>query len=363
MLLYSAILIFIFSTILYLRHVPRKPAVLFLMAYVGFTGLFTLTLHYQFGSKEIWPATLLLIHFSPLYLLIAPSLYGYLSALDPERSWGRKDILHLTIPAIQFVGILPWIFKPWGEKQHEIALVIEEPAYFFSISTNWIWGHAFYLVLRSIVNLTYIGFIIQWYVQKKSKLQGEQRHWIQFLLFLFTVQMVIFAYLNFVFTFETETFKANLAQYIQLYGLTLTTLGLVGLFIFQDQAAKKLPKPTPQAPSNPALKGFIESWFEKDLPFREEDFSLAKMSEVLEQPIYKIQQCLREDFSTNFTDFRNEHRVKYAQELLQGEAYRHLKIETIAQMAGFKNRSTFYKVFRDITGRKPTEFLGKSTEE
>lgn len=363
MLLYSALLIFIFTIILYVKHIPSRPLVLFLMAYLGITSLFTLTLHYQFGSREAWPATLLLIHFSPIYLLISPSLYAYLTFLDAERKWKSSDLLHLLFPAIQLIGIIPWIIRPWAEKQEAITQVIENPAYFFDIETNWIWGPAVYLTLRSTLNLGYIGLIGWWYVQKKEVLQGNQKKWIQFLLGLFTIQMLAFAYLNYKFTFDTITFQINLVQYTQWYGLTLTTLALVGLFLFQDQAYKRLPKPAVSIPSNPLLKDHINQWFTQEQPFREEDFTLAKMAEYLQQPVYKIQQCLREDFSTTFTDFRNSHRVFYAQQLLSSDSYRHLKIETIAQMAGFKNRSTFYKVFRDITGKTPTDFFGKVNEE
>ena len=363
MLLYSAILIFLFSLVLYLGNATKRPIVLLLMSYLCLTSLFTLTLHFQFGSPSVKPATLLLIHFSPFYLLISPSLYFYLLHLDPDRRWQKKDLIHIIIPCIQLIGVLPWIFKPWSEKESEIAKLLQDPAYFGQMNTNWLWAPFVYLLIRTYLNLSYVGLLIHWYQKKKSILQGNQKQWIQFLLGLFTIQMIAFGYFNFIFTYRVDLFKQNLIKYTQWYGLTLTTLALVGLFIFQDQAAKKFPKLAKQTPSHPELKDLILHWFQQDQPFREEDFSLQRMSEFLQHPVYKIQQCLKEDFSSTFTELRNQYRVQYAQVLLEDESHRHLKIETIAQMAGFKNRSTFYKVFRDYTGKTPSEFLGKINEE
>jgi len=363
MLLYSAILIFLFSLLLYLGSAARKPIVLLLMSYLCWTSLFTLTLHFQFGSPSVQPATLLLIHFSPLYLLISPSLFLYFQQLDPERGWKRIDGLHGIIPFLQLVGILPWIFKPWSEKESEIAKLLADPAYFGEMETNWLWAPSVYLLIRTYMNLTYVGLIIHWYRKKQHLLQGNQRRWVQFLLGLFTIQMLAFAYFNFIFTFQVDIFKANLVKYTHWYGLALTTLALLGLFIFQDQAAKKIPKPNKATPSHPGLKDLIIEWFDQEQPYREEDFSLQRMAECLHQPVYKIQQCLKEDFATTFSEFRNQQRVLYAQVLLEDDTHRHLKIETIAHMAGFKNRSTFYKVFREYTGRTPSEFLGKVNEE
>lgn len=363
MLLYSAILILLFSNLLYLGNATRKPMVLFLLSYLCWTGIFTLNLHYQYEAPNVHIATFLLIHFSPFYLLIAPSLYAYLHSLDADRTWQKKDLIHLLFPILQLIGIIPWIFKPWEEKKAEIAHLLADFSYFGQMETNWLWSPSIYLIIRTLLNLTYVGLLIKWYKEKQAILQGPQRSWIQFLLVLFSVQMISFAYFNFVFTFQIEIFKSNLVRYTQWHGLSLTTLALIGLFLFQDQTSKKIPKPNKSAPSNPVLKDLILQWFNQEQPYREEDFSVNRMAEFLQHPVYKIQQCLKEDFSTTFTDFRNMHRVEYARILLENEAHRHLKIETIAQMAGFKNRSTFYKVFREHTGKTPSEFLGKTTEE
>ena len=52
-----------------------------------------------------------------------------------------------------------------------------------------------------------------------------------------------------------------------------------------------------------------------------------------------------------------QYRVKEAIRLMQDPRYQHYKIDAIATESGFGSYRTFHRVFVQITGRKPTEYL------
>jgi len=65
---------------------------------------------------------------------------------------------------------------------------------------------------------------------------------------------------------------------------------------------------------------------------------------------------LNEHYQMNFFSFINKHRVYYAAQLLQEEAYQNYTFEAISQMAGFKSKSTFNIRFKEIMNMTPSNF-------
>ena len=55
-----------------------------------------------------------------------------------------------------------------------------------------------------------------------------------------------------------------------------------------------------------------------------------------------------------FTDFVNEYRVRYAQELLVSQ--KELKIQDVGERAGFSSNVSFHRNFLKITGKTPAEW-------
>lgn len=89
-------------------------------------------------------------------------------------------------------------------------------------------------------------------------------------------------------------------------------------------------------------------------------FSLKSLSKHLDTNTKYLSQAVNHCCGQNFQQFVNTYRISLVKELLLGEGYSHLTLFGLAQECGFKNKSTFFKVFKDITGITPKEFLTKS---
>jgi AraC-like DNA-binding protein len=59
----------------------------------------------------------------------------------------------------------------------------------------------------------------------------------------------------------------------------------------------------------------------------------------------------------NFNQYINQFRIHRLKERLKDKKYDYLSLFEIAQQCGFKNKSTFHKVFREFTQMTPKEFL------
>lgn len=89
------------------------------------------------------------------------------------------------------------------------------------------------------------------------------------------------------------------------------------------------------------------------------DLTLRKLSIRLDTNTKYLSQVINHHGGCNFLSFINDYRVDKVKGYLNaGDFYKHTFFG-IAQRCGFKNKSTFYKVFRDVTGVTPKVYADK----
>lgn len=86
------------------------------------------------------------------------------------------------------------------------------------------------------------------------------------------------------------------------------------------------------------------------------DLTLRKLSAHLDTNTKYLSQVINHHGSANFLTFINSYRIDAFIERIKAEDFRRQTFYGIAQRCGFKNKSTFYKVFRDVTGKTPKAF-------
>ena len=86
------------------------------------------------------------------------------------------------------------------------------------------------------------------------------------------------------------------------------------------------------------------------------DLTLRKLSAHLDTNTKYLSQVINHHGSANFLTFINAYRIDAFIERIKAEDFRRQTFYGIAQRCGFKNKSTFYKVFRDVTGKTPKAF-------
>lgn len=91
------------------------------------------------------------------------------------------------------------------------------------------------------------------------------------------------------------------------------------------------------------------------------DISLNKVAFQLSIPQYKLTQIIKDEGYANFYSFINYYRIERSKELLSQMPDNYV-IEAIIKDSGFNSRSTFFRVFKEVTGETPLQFFNKNKE-
>ncbi len=101
----------------------------------------------------------------------------------------------------------------------------------------------------------------------------------------------------------------------------------------------------------------IIKMFEEEKIYKQHDLSLDSLAKKIGSNRTYISKIINEKTGKNFTEFVNEYRIEEAKRLLCDTKNKRLTIEAIGLEAGFKSKSTFFRVFKNITGVTPSFFL------
>ncbi len=101
----------------------------------------------------------------------------------------------------------------------------------------------------------------------------------------------------------------------------------------------------------------VKSLMEKEKLYLDPNLTLKDVADHLHTNTKYLSQVVNHHAGCNFQHFINTFRVNEVKSKLTGEEFQNLTLFGIALQCGFKNKSTFYKVFREITGRTPKEYI------
>lgn len=97
-------------------------------------------------------------------------------------------------------------------------------------------------------------------------------------------------------------------------------------------------------------------------PFTDPDFNMKSISNHLQVPHYHIEYLFRYYNQYAFTEFRNVLRVNYVITQIENGSHNNLTIEGIGKNAGFSSRSSFFRVFKQVTGKTPKQYAGSDED-
>ncbi len=311
-----------------------------------FLSFYLLTLK---GGKRI-SNLLLALFFIGLTMRIGKSVLNY---YVPLEAWQRN----IGISGILFVGPCLWLYgKSILEKQihfkvkHYIHFLPFLLFLFFipvvprngSFEIFWNYGiivfHlAFYLILSwhlLIIKRSHISkYLFVWF---RNLLVGATIIWCFYLGNLLAFQFhyitgpIFYTLLIYAFTYMfLNRHKFNLEKYSQ------STL---------DKRSSK------------ALFDKIQSLFESEALFSNEQISLKLLATKLDVKPREISRAVNENWGQNFYEYVNHHKVKRAENLLKDSTLKHEKMATIAYEAGFNNITSFNAAFKKKNGITPSEF-------
>lgn len=104
--------------------------------------------------------------------------------------------------------------------------------------------------------------------------------------------------------------------------------------------------------------------FEKSKLFLEKGLTRHALSETLGTNESYLSKVINKYKQNNFNGYLNQLRIQYITELLrESSKYRSYKMDALADECGFSDRVKFSKVFSEINGISPVEFISKINQE
>lgn len=353
--LFSAIIGFFISFILFSKRSQNRQSSILVSSFVLIHSLFIFHI-FLHQTKLVYNAPHVLYMSAIFSYLYGPLIYFYFKKVTFDYKLTKKDALHL-IPTILIISIMLPIFMLPAEEKHkimlEVGLVDKEPYLWIVTSTKFlsllIYG---YLVLRG-------------YFKTKNMvtLTEPAKIWIRNLVMLTSVYVL--AYLIYAFTIIKQAPRFDFLLNIQILAMATMVLYIgytsflkPNLFTAEFVNKKKKYKKSGLTPSfSMELKQELLSMFEVEKIYRQNNISLAFVSEKLGTTRHNTSQVINEHFGLNFFELVNKFRIDEALEILKNDKNKTLNIIDVAYEVGFNNKVTFNKSFRKQLSVTPTQYL------
>ncbi len=107
------------------------------------------------------------------------------------------------------------------------------------------------------------------------------------------------------------------------------------------------------------IRQAIEQYVETQKPYLNPEYNLELMAKDLNITRQNLSQVINDEIGKNFYQLINEFRVTEFKKYLNDPKMNHITFLGLAYEAGFNSKSSFYRVFKEITGETPTEFRQK----
>jgi AraC-like DNA-binding protein/NADH:ubiquinone oxidoreductase subunit 3 (subunit A) len=92
-------------------------------------------------------------------------------------------------------------------------------------------------------------------------------------------------------------------------------------------------------------------------PYLDRELTIYNLSDQLRIPRHILSEVINEHMGMNFYNLVNDYRVNEVKERMKSEDMKQLTILAIAYDSGFNSKSSFNTIFKEKTGKTPSEYL------
>ena len=301
------------------------------------------------GSFSQWPK-LFLLSYSLIYLFV-PVYFLHVCQITQVR-WNKTI---LFVPVVTYLVILiPYL----SESSESLAMTTNSD--FKSILVADVLSIAFgiYLLIQSrrltiehskkkgLQNRVYLGFVLAMLI-----IHGL---W----LTAFMQWLGLFASLSLV---TVPTIFLVMCFFIFVLGYF--AVASKDLFFSEAHQTSSYKNVNYDALEIAAIADKILDFFEKEKGFLEPNFTLKQLADHISVDRFKTSYVINKQLNTNFNALLGKYRIREFLRLMSSDKYAHYSLAGVANEAGFKSKSTFYKAFREVTGKTPSEYFTSKEKE
>jgi AraC-like DNA-binding protein len=393
MLLYITLFGFIVTFILFVNLRQSNKANQYLFFFFLINNVYALTHYATIDSQNEDLIAIMLVNFSPVFVLTGPALYFYVRGLlRDDFTLRRSDLFHFIPFFIYFINISGYLFSSYEHKLEFARLIISNPAELMNVEHLFIPGIVTFLV-RPVFAIGYVlataGMVFKYY-RNNDFIEKQHTLIYKWLSFLLVTSLII--YVNFLLfslvainlsNYEEATEVGRYFLLIVLMGVILLNISLlffpnilyglpqldypilasskrqVNPEVTISEIVKKQPRSFEISEEKLALLKYkIDLYIEKK-PYLNPEFNLTTMSSDTDIPIHHLSYYLNEHLHVNFNTWKNDLKITQVIKLIQEGSGEILTLDALAKQAGFGSRTSFFNSFKQKMGITPSEYLNK----
>ncbi len=318
-------------------------------------------LYYLFSSE--FPAWLQILGFTSPVLSIG-MLYLYIISITFTIDFKIKYIVKHALLYIFYTVLLYCIsdfylqinFKnsiPYFSKQENKVLlnVLTFPMAIIPV---------IYIVLCFLALRKYQKILPEYY----SALEKISLNWLQYILasliFLFVIVLAMISFRNDIFNVISVKIFVIVAAVQSLYLFCIVFFSLRQSIIYHpvvlEKRVKVTEKKTIQSEEFSEISQKLLVFMQENKPYLDEELSLQKLSSLMNISTHQLSQIINQNLNTNFYKFINSYRIEEVKTKLSNPDFSKYSILGIAFESGFNSKSTFNKIFKEETGKTPSEY-------
>ncbi len=393
MLLSITILGFIVTFLLLLNLKQSNKANIYLFFFLLINNTYSLSHYATVYSGNRYLIAVMLVHFTPFYLLIGPFFYFYVRGLlTDDHKLNKWDYVHFIPAILFFINITPYVFHTWDYKLLYADNVVKDAHNFLNIDYLFIPTTISFLS-RPVVAIIYVIASVVLIFRKglnENYLNHQAKLIFKWLvLFIFISIVLYFGFLFFTITsFITKDVnfadkQGELILYATIGSLLLLNLSLLffpnilhglpqldyAIVTSQNRAeeerlgiaedVKKQSRSFEISAEKLNLLSLKINRYIEAKPYLNPEFNLTVMSTDTDIPVHHLSYYFNEHLQVNFNTWKNDLKIDHVIYLIRNGSGEILTLDALAKQAGFGSRTSFFNSFKQKMGITPSEYLNR----
>ena len=273
---------------------------------------------------------------------LGPLIYLYIKSLTTNSKMDYKHLMWIAGDYVHSIYHLIYGRSLQSSLFHEIADKLG--ALSILVITYYLW------ISRKVI-LTY-------QIELKQKLSNTEQQTLSWLNQFFTIFLILIpiTVVFWILLFLTDLNINNQLTGPVIYLIVIFWLGIGGIRQPEiiTRGIKSAGTEGPDKEFQDHLDLLIKS-MERDKLYLLNDLNVRFLEEKLNLTAKQISEALNQGLGKNFYSFINEYRVREFKSRVAEN--HHLTFAGLAKDCGFNSKTTFQRVFKEITGMRPSEYL------
>jgi AraC-like DNA-binding protein len=317
---------------------------------------------------------------APFYYLIPALNYLYVrNILQKQKNLFRSDYWHFLPFILAVIDLMPYYLSDTSVKLAFVDAVMKDVNNCYLMKTGFLPSYLHFLI-RPVQGIIYSVFQIH-LIYKAIKAGGIRIIWPGYTWLILLTLFFMILHSGMLVSAVTIYYNQGIGKpFFQLLALPKIYISVtflcvcLCLFFFpkilynlNPLEVSDLPEPVseglPAKLKVPISDNKLDEYIERIETLMEEsqcftrDLTLNGMADLLDINHRYLSYILNNHYELSFPDFINGYRVRYILKRINAGDFKTLKLEAIANDAGFTSRTTFHNAFKKHIGSNPSQYI------